>query len=231
MKIAAIIQARMGSQRFPGKVIHEIDGKPMLSYLLERVAHCNSLDDIIVATTKEEDDSQIADFCKGYGVACYRGSLVNVASRFKAIIEIYGLDGFVRLSGDSPLLDQQLIDKAVEILRQGDLEIVTNIQTRTYPKGQSIEALKASTFVHAYKLMHDPEDLEHATKFFYKNSADFKIFNFTAEENNSAVQLAVDTPQDIKIITSIIKRMEGAHWQYGLDDVLKIYQEIVLYRI
>src|SRR3989338_2994155 len=104
LKIAAIIQARMSSERLPGKVLCEIEGKPVLGYLLERIKFCRQIYKIIVATSAEKEDSAIADFCGKSGVDCYRGSLSDVADRFKEISEMYNLDGFVRISADSPLL-------------------------------------------------------------------------------------------------------------------------------
>lgn len=226
MKAYVVIQARMGSERFPGKVLFLIEGKPVLQYLLERVKNCSSLEDIIVATSTEKEDSAIADFCDKYGVSCYRGSLSDVASRFKELSEKHPLDCFVRLSADSPLLDQQIINKAIDIFKQGNFDIVTNIQKRTYPKGQSVEVLRNSTFQSNYGLMQEPEDLEHVTKYFYKNPHNFKIYNFALDRDCSDVRLALDTPRDLEVITSLIQRMKKPHWQYGLDEILQIYYEL-----
>lgn len=226
MKIPVIIQARMGSKRFFGKVLSRIEGKSALGYLLERLKNCNSVANIIVATSTEEEDAQIANFCKQFDVSCYRGSLLNVASRFKEILEIYGLEYFARLSADSPLFDQRLLDKAVEIFGKDDFDIVTNIQKRTYPKGQSIEIFKSDAFKKGYALIKEEEDLEHVTKYFYKNYRDFSIFNLSSSQDYSKVQLSLDEPKDMDIISSIIKRMRKPHWQYGLEDILQIYYEI-----
>jgi len=223
MKIGAIVQARMNSQRFPGKVLHNIAGRPMLEYLLERITRCQTLDAIVVATSQEPSDGPIADFCKKSGVVCYRGPLFDVAGRFKEVLDKYQFDGFVRVNGDSPLLDQRLVDKGVKIFRKGGFEIVTNVLKRTYPAGQSIEILNALTFIKGYKLMQDPQDFEHVTKFFYRNSQNFKIFNFVSRNDYSKIQLSVDTPEDLKAISLIITRMNNPHWQYGIEEILKLY--------
>ncbi len=225
MKIGAIVQARMNSQRFPGKVLHKIAGRPMLQYLLERVTHCRSLDAIVVATSQELSDAPIADFCKKSGVACYRGPLFDVAGRFKEVLDKYKFDVFVRVNGDSPLLDQRLVDKGVRIFHQGGFEIVTNVLKRTYPVGQSIEILSACTFIKGYKLMQGPQDFEHATRFFYRNRKNFKIFNFVSDKDYSKIQLSVDTPEDLRAISLIITRMNKPHWQYGIEEILRLQAE------
>lgn len=227
LRIGAIVQARMGSERFFGKVLHRVAGQPLLQYLLERLKHSCCREAIVVATSLEASDDPIAAFCQGQGVFCHRGSLLNVASRFREVLDIYRFEGFVRVNGDSPLLDQQLIERGVEIFLRGDYEIVTNVWPRTYPAGQSVEVLAAETFKQGLARMRDPEDLEHVTKFFYKNSEDFRIFNFNAVENLSSVHLATDTRKDMEIFAAIIAGMTKPHWQYGLKEILEIYARVI----
>lgn len=222
-KIGAIIQARMSSQRFPNKVLHKVAGKPMLQYLLERLEHCSCLDAIVVATSTEKSDTPVVNYCKKRGVACYRGSLFNVAERFKEVLDRYQLNSFVRVTGDSPLLDQHLIEKAINIFLKGDFEIVTNALKRTYPKGQSIEVFRADTFRHGYELMREDEDLEHVTKFFYDHPENFRIHNFTLAQNFNDIQLSVDTQQDMNTFATIVSKMDRPHWEYALEDILQIY--------
>lgn len=226
MKIGAIVQARMSSNRFPGKVLHEVARKPMLEYLLERLQHCPCLADIVVATSVEDSDTPIADYCRQNSVSCYRGSLNNVADRFKQVLDLYHFDGFVRVTGDSPLLDQRLIERSVAIFLDGDFEIVTNGLECTYPKGQSVEILRTATYQSAYARIQQPDDLEHVTKYFYEHAEDFKIHNFTLPENLNHIRLCVDTRQDMDNITRIVSRMEGPHWEYRLGDVLRIYRSL-----
>ncbi|MFH1287794.1 MAG: NTP transferase domain-containing protein [bacterium] len=226
MMIGAIVQARISSQRLPGKVLCKLNGKPLLGYVLERLERCCSVDKIIVATSTDERDAPIVDFCKECGCLCFRGSLEDVASRLKEVLNRYQFDGFVRISGDSPLLDQRLVDQAIKIFQQCNFEIVTNVFKRTYPKGQSVEVLDSKTFIRGYELMRNLQDLEHSTPFFYRNCKDFKIFNFSSNNDYSGIQLSVDTTEDLKVIASIIKCMDKPHWQYDLEDILKIYQEV-----
>lgn len=227
MNIGVILQARLSSRRLPGKVLHKIAGKPMLQYILERLEHCEYVETCVVATSTEERDLQIVNFCKEYGVNCYQGSLGDVAGRVKELLGIYHFDGFVRVNGDSPLLDQRLIDKGLKIFLKGNVEIVTNIFPRTYPKGQSVEIFRSDIFRNGYHLMEEKEDFEHVTKFFYKNRQHYKIKNFAFKEYLGEIQLSVDTTQDMERFSRIVAKMEKPHWQYNLQEILNIYREVV----
>lgn len=225
MKIGAIIQVRMSSQRIPGKVLHKVAGKPILQYLLERLERCRCLDVIVVATSIDETDVPIESFCKGYGVTCYRGPLFNVAGRFKEVLDRNKFDVFVRVNGDSPLLDPRLIEKGMDIFLNGDYEMVTNVLRRTYPIGQSVEIMRTDTFCTAYELMQGDEELEHVTKFFYKYKDKYKIFNFVLENDYSRIRLSLDTKEDLETIIKIVSKMNKPHWEYGLEDLLRIYNK------
>jgi len=222
-KTGAIIQARMSSQRLPHKVLFEVAGKPMLQYLLERLKHCSRLDSIVVATSVDDSDTPIAEYCRQQDVACYRGPLSNVAGRFKEVLDIYEFDSFIRVNGDSPLLDQRLIEKGIDTFTAGDFDIVTNAQRRTYPKGQTVEILRSDTFRYGYGLMREEDEFEHVTQYFYKHPGDFKIYNFALPQNLNHIQLSVDTIKNMETFVAIINRINRPHWEYGWEDVLKIY--------
>lgn len=226
MRIGAIIQARMGSRRLPGKVLRQVAGKPVLGYLLERLAHCRAVDAVVVATSREAEDAPLAEFCREWGVACHRGALDDVAGRFKEVLDLYPFDGFVRLSGDSPLLDQRLVDTGVQLFREGHAELVTNISLRTYPQGQSVEVLRADTFRRGYARLREQEDREHATQFFYKHGADFAILNFAAERDYSHLHLSVDTAHDLERFAAVVARLDRPHWQYGWRELVQLHEEV-----
>ena len=230
MKIGAIVQARMSSHRYPGKVLHRVAEKPLLSYLLERLDHCRSLDDIVVATSTDESDAPVAAYCQQLGVACYRGPLLDVAGRFKEVLDEYQFEAFVRVNGDSPLIDPGLIDEGVAIFLKGDWDVVTNVVPRTYPIGQMVWILRSDAFRRGYQLMQDDEDFEHVTTFFPKNRQHFRLSNFASEEYQGDIHLSVDTAQDMETFTAIVARMDRPHWEYELPEVIQLYQEVTLRR-
>lgn len=226
MNVGLIVQARMSSQRLPGKVLYPVAGKPMLQYLLERLGRCQGVDNIVVATSVDQSDTPIAEFCQQHGLACHRGSLLNVAGRFKEVLETFQFDSFVRVNGDSPLLDYRLIEFALDIFCQNDFDLVTNVLPRTFPKGQSVEVVRGTTFKSAYALMQADEELEHVTQYFYKNRANFKIFNFTSPQPYADVQLSVDSPQDMETFAAMVAAMNRPHWEYSLEDILQLYWHV-----
>jgi spore coat polysaccharide biosynthesis protein SpsF len=222
---AGIIQARMSSARFPGKMLYPVFGKPLLGYLLERVCRIKELNLIVVATSANGDDDQIAEFCESQGVACYRGPLDDVSKRFLDVIDHYRIDTFVRINGDSPLIAPEVIARGIKIFLTGDYDIVTNVFPRTFPKGQSVEMLSARVFTEGFKFLESADDHEHVTKYFYRNCDDYKIYNFRFDKDMSNVQMTIDYPEDIKLFSSIVSQMQKPHWQYGLEDILKFYHE------
>ena len=226
MTIGAIIQARMNSARLPGKVLLSLLRKPMLDYVLERIACAQLVSRIVIATSDEASDDPIYAFCQNRKVECYRGPLDNVVQRFLGVIDQYGFDAFVRICADSPFIDQRIVDQAVRIFRNSDYDMITNTLTRSFPKGQSVEVVGADVFRATYAHLREPDDFEHVTRYFHKHKDQFKIYNFSAEEDTSEVQLSVDTLEDFKVAEKILRAMDRPHVEYGFEDILKIYQHV-----
>ena len=218
-----VIQARMGSKRLPGKVLRPICGKPLLEYLLERLDQCESIQTVVATSTQSHDDP-IAEYCRHRQVTCMRGSENDVADRFLCCAQQFGFDKFVRLSADSPLLDVTIVDRCVLRFSESRCELATNVMPRSFPKGQSAEVLRTSSLSRAYKMMHDAEDLEHVTKFFYKNTHLFHIENVESEVSYDGINLVVDTEQDMRQIDAMIRKMTKPHWEYGLDEVVQLHR-------
>ncbi|HVN96943.1 MAG TPA: NTP transferase domain-containing protein [Syntrophorhabdaceae bacterium] len=221
-KIGAIIQARMSSKRFPGKVLYEVKGKPLIQYIIESLQQCRAVNEMVVATSSDESDTPIEIFCDERGICCFRGNLLNVADRFRETALKFGYDGFVRINGDSPVIDYRLIDRAVSIFCEGDYDVVTNVLVRTFPKGQSVEVLKTSSFVEACMNLSDDDDREHVTRYLYRNADHYRIYNIQSSRNYSTVQLSVDTREDMERFKALINRMNRFHWEYTVDELVSI---------
>jgi spore coat polysaccharide biosynthesis protein SpsF len=222
MRVGAIVQARMGSARLPGKVLREAAGRPLLSYLLERLERVRGLDAIVVATSREPADDPVAAFCCAQAVPCVRGSEHDVAGRFLLAVDEAGLEAFVRVNGDSPLLDGRLVERALELFRALAPDLVTNVHPRTYPPGESVEVVAAAPFRRAYAEMDEAADLEHVTRFLYRHAERFRIENFTARRSYGDLSLAVDTPEDLARVDALLARLERPHWSYGVDELAEL---------
>lgn len=222
--IAAVVQARMSSARLPGKILRELAGRPALEYLVERLSHAGSLDTVIVATSEEASDDPVAEFAERAGLECHRGPLDDVAERFRQVASRFGLAAFVRVSADSPLLDQALVDEGVRLFRDDGWDVVTNVHPSTYPSGQSVEVVSREAFERAVERIGDAYEREHVTPHIYRNPADFKIHNFAQEEDESEIKLALDTEHDAEVLAAILGRMDRPHWTYAHDEVVEIYR-------
>lgn len=222
MRIAAVVQARMSSRRLPGKVLQPLAGKPLLGYTLERLARCAELTDVIVATSADVSDAPITDYCRSQGVACHRGPLHNVAARFEEVLRAHDLDGFVRICADSPFIDAALVDRALTEFHAADADVVTNVQVRTFPKGQSVEAVRREPFLSACAAMTEPEDQEHVTRFLYRRPEQFSIRNLESGAALGAVNLCVDEPADLTRAEIIVRRMDRPHWTYGMAEIIQL---------
>ena len=223
VKIGIVVQARLSSQRFPRKVLHPVAGKPMLQYTLERLQRCRETDGLLLATSDSTDDAEVAEFCQSLGVDCLRGPLENVAERFRLAVDQGGLDAFVRISGDSPLLDSELVDRAVKLFRESECDLITNVMPRSFPPGHSVEVVDAGAFRSALREMSEPEDFEHVTKFLYKNPDRYRIRNFESGTSYPGVHMAVDTAEHMARFAAIVAAMRRPHYEYGLDEVVALY--------
>jgi len=226
MDVGAIIQARMSSQRCPGKVLHVVSGKPLLMYIIEKLQRISNLKQIVVSTSEDGQDDLIENFCREHQIECYRGSLNNVVERFCGALNQYPMDAFVRVNGDSPLIDGKLIEEGIEIFKKGDYDLVTNVFPRSYPKGQSVEVINSRSLKDAVKRIVTKDDREHVTRFFYHNADEFKIFNMLSNEDRSGMQLSVDTEEDMKLFGALISQMDRPHWSYHLAEILKLYDSL-----
>lgn len=211
-----IVQARMSSRRFPGKVLQPVAGRPLLSYLIESLTHCRNAGPVVVACSSDPSDDPIARFCTQSDILCIRGSLHDVMDRYLAAVDHLAASQFVRVCGDSPLLDHRLIDRAISLFWQHRPDLVTNLYPRSFPAGQSVEVVDTACFRQAAAQATKPEDREHVTRFFYGAAEQFNIVNFEADADWSSHQMAVDEPEDLDQFASRLNSLPGPHWAIPL---------------
>ena len=220
MIVNCIVQARLGSTRLPGKVLMEIEGKPLLQYLIERLKKCTRVADIILAIPENDmgeiDEAMInAELLPGF----YCGDELDVAARFAGALKAYPCDAFVRVCADSPLLDPKLVDEAIGLYKLKQPDIACNIHPRTFPKGQCVEVVKTATFLEE-RVHFTGADKEHVTNYFYSHAPDFDIVNFSYHKDVSGNSMVVDTQEDFDRVRNIIERLNGSHMDYGWQELL-----------
>lgn len=222
-----VVPVRMTSSRFPGKPLAEVQRRPLLEYLLRRLGKGHRASPVIVATSTDRSDDPIAAYCDESGVACYRGLLEDVAGRFIGVLAAFDLDGFVRISGDSPLIDWRLVERAIEVFQGASFDLVTNCFPKTFPRGESVEIVSRKTFEEAYPKMKDPADREHVTIFFYRNPREYRIHNITCSHGDySRVQLSVDTQEDFRLFTNLLGEMKRPFEDYTWEEIDELRQNL-----
>ncbi len=212
--IAAIIQARMTSSRFPGKVLADVCGKPMLERMLARVRRAESLHRIVVATTVNAVDDPVAALCDRLGVKSYRGGEDDVLGRFLEAARGVSAQVVVRLTADCPMTEPALIDQAVAMLRENDFDYVSNTLVRTYPDGLDVEAFTAEALEVAAREAAGPELREHVTPYIHGGrkdlpSGNFKRGDLVYDADFGHLRWTVDYPDDLERIRCFFRQLPG----------------------
>jgi spore coat polysaccharide biosynthesis protein SpsF len=223
--ILTILQARMSSSRLPGKVLLPILGEAMLQRQLERISPARKIDHLIVATSVGREDDAVAAFCFEKRVDCFRGDLENVLDRFYQAAKNYDAQTIVRLTGDCPLADSAIIDRAITIFESGKYDYVSNTVERTYPVGLDVEVFSVEALEEAWREAVLPSEKEHVTRFIYTHPEDFRIGQFKSERNLSDLRWTVDEPADYEFVMKIYERLYPADHNFTTEDVLNLLQK------
>lgn len=198
-----IIQARSSSKRFPKKVLFKIKKKLLIDHVISRVRLSKKIKKIIVSTSSHKSDNELTSHLKKNRITYYRGSLKNVALRLYYTAKKYRSNFFIRINGDSPLIDPVIINRAIDkFLTNKKSDIVTNVFPRTFPSGQSVEIIRTK-IIKANISKMTPLEKEHVTSFFYSNYSKFKIVNFknkNSQKYKKKIKLSVDRKSDLKKI-------------------------------
>ena len=204
MKVVAIVQARMGSTRLPNKVMKKINGVPMIELLLARLSRSKELDQIVVATTIDAKNALLVEHVNSLGYACEQGSENDVLDRYVKAARAHQADIVVRITGDCPVVDPELVDEAVLGFKAAKVHYFSNINPPTYPDGLDIEVFSFIALEQASLETNDPFDREHVTPFLRKPGK----FNTQCMQNNedlSALRWTVDELFDFQVIEQIFK--------------------------
>jgi spore coat polysaccharide biosynthesis protein SpsF len=220
--IIAVLQARASSTRLPGKVLKPILGRPMLARQIERLKRSSLISRLILATSTDNADNEVARIARLTGIGCYRGSLEDVLDRFYNAVLPYQPELVVRLTGDCPLTDWNIIDRAVAFARSGDFDYVSNTLTRTWPKGLDVEVFKPGALETAWHEARDPFEREHVTPFIYGHSDQFRLGDFVNDADLGELRWTVDHPEDFLFVDRIYNELYLSKPDFGTADVLAL---------
>jgi spore coat polysaccharide biosynthesis protein SpsF len=212
LPIPIYIFARMSSRRLPGKAMRDIAGRPMLARVIERCLAARRGAGVVVVTSDRADDDAIVSLVAGSGASVFRGSLDDVLGRAVACAAAGGHEDFVRISGDSPFIDPEIIDLGIDTHERLRPDLTTNTTPRTCPPGLSVEVVHAATLARALREGATVEDREHVTPWVYRHAAMLRIESFApAIAFPSGVRLTVDTEAQLAIADMIARRMPAPY--------------------
>ena len=219
--ILAVLQARFSSSRLPGKVLMPILGEPMLLHQIKRIRYSKMIDKLVVATSVNSSDDGIEKLCIDNDIAVFRGSLDNVLDRFYQCSKSYHPQHVVRLTGDCPVTDWQVIDRAIGHHLSTDSDYTSNILPPTYPDGLDVEISRFSALEEAWRCSSLPTELEHVMPYI-RNKHNFKKFNLECEEDLSKHRWTVDNIEDFEFIKQIYQELYPKDSKFCTSTILRL---------
>jgi spore coat polysaccharide biosynthesis protein SpsF (cytidylyltransferase family) len=219
--VVAILQARVSSSRLPAKVLKPILGRPMLLHQLDRVRRARLLDAVIVATSTDPSDDPIEALCASSGVRCYRGSLTDVLDRFYQAALPLAPRYIVRLTGDCPLADPELIDRVVGFFAAGDFDIA-GADPATWPDGLDVEVMRFATLEYVWREATRPSDREHVSLFLTRQPDRFRVRGYGHDVDLSHHRWTVDEPEDFELVRRIYEALYPANAAFTTRDILDL---------
>lgn len=224
MKIVAIIQARMGSSRLPGKCLENLSGKSVLERVVTRTRNARLLNETVVATSTQELDDAIVAECARVAVRAFRGDEMDVLDRYYRAAGEFSAEAIVRITADCPLIDSELIDGTIRAFLVSRADYATNSLKVTYPRGLDVEVFTSKALEQVWRLAHEPYQRAHVTPFFYENPSKFKITSLAADRDYSNHRWTLDTREDLEMIQKIYRHFEPRS-DFGWQDVLSYVEQ------
>lgn len=226
--ILGILQARCSSSRLPGKVLKPILGKPMLLRQIERLARSQRIQKLVVATSTDPSDAPLEEICRQHGIACFRGSLNDVLERFYQAAVSFGArdsDWIVRLTGDCPLIDPQVVDAVIDFGIQGGYDYASNALKPTFPDGLDVEVIPFARLAEARAEATLPSDREHVLPFIHKRPQRFRLGSYEGKIDHSSLRWTVDEPADFELVNRIYEALYPENPEFSTQDILNLISE------
>lgn len=227
MKVVALVQARLGSSRLPGKVLKDLGGEPLLAWCVERARRASTVTQVVVATTDDPADDPIVEFCAARGYDCFRGSQFDVLDRFYQAARHYAAEVVVRITADCPFIDPDLIDLTVQEFWRSGADFAANRLPppwkRTYPIGLDTEVCSMAALERAWKESTQKFEREHVMPYFYDEDGRFKIHVLHHDPDYGSLRWTVDTPQDLELLRAVAGRFAG-RMDFSWREVLALFQ-------
>jgi spore coat polysaccharide biosynthesis protein SpsF len=223
MNTLAIVQARMGSCRLPGKVLMDLGGQTVLARVVRRLKRSSEIDKMVVATTRQPADDMIAEACESLQVPCFRGAEHDVLDRYYQAAHSYSASAVVRITADCPLIGPQLVDETIRVLREERADYASNLFPRTYPRGLDAEVFTAAALDRAWNEAREPYQREHVTPYLYQHPETFRLAAVRGGLDYSRYRWTLDTLEDLKLLRTIYSLFDGRD-DFSWQEVLHVIE-------
>ncbi|HEY8049493.1 MAG TPA: glycosyltransferase family protein [Ramlibacter sp.] len=220
----AVLQARMSSTRLPGKALLRTCGKALLQHQIERATRAKRLDTIVVATSTDPSDDPLEALCHRIGVRCHRGSLDDVLDRFVGAAKPLAPAHVVRLTGDCPLTDPDVIDRVVAAAQQDDVDYASNALDPTYPDGLDVECMRFAVLETAAREGTKKTEREHVTPFIHTQPQRFRLRSVRNDIDLSALRWTVDEPADFVFVSQVYEHLYRDNADFRMADILRLLE-------
>ena len=227
MTIYAIVQARMGSTRLPGKVLMNLSGKPVLEHVIDRLKQSNYINQVIVATSDNEENEAIFELCGSKNVLCFKGSEDDVLDRFYQAcmnFDVNSNDILIRITADCPLIDYEIVDKTIKLHLVENNDYTSNTMPCTYPDGLDCEVFNFDILVNAWKNANLSSEREHVTLYIRNHPEIYKLGGLTNDVDYSDLRWTLDEKEDFVLINEIYENLYDMNEFFTMDDVLKLLE-------
>lgn len=221
--ISAIIQARMGSSRLPGKMLEQIEGKSVLGHVISRLKSCRYIDNITLATTDLEQDKALLEEARNYNIEAFPGNEKDVLDRYYQCAKKIGSKAIVRITGDCPFLDSKIVDEIILKFLNYDSDYSSNVRPRSFPDGIVAEVFSFEALEEAWTNAKLPSEREHVTPYIWKSPEKFKIVNVENDTDLSELRITLDHKEDLILLKKIGEAMRGR--DYTLKNILSILKK------
>lgn len=224
-RVVAVVQARLGSSRLPGKVLADLAGRPLVHQIIRRLEQADEVDEVALTTSDDPSDDPLVEACRPLGVAVHRGPVDDIVGRLAGAAEGSGADVLVRVWGDCPFVDPAVVDRGVRILRERDADYVSNgVQgQRTYPTGLDIEVYRRSLLDRMADELDDPKLREFPSEFVTRSDARVELLQL--DTDLSALYLTVDYPADLEAARAIYAILDERRLGPDLDSLRSLLAE------
>jgi spore coat polysaccharide biosynthesis protein SpsF len=224
-KILGVLQARTSSSRLPGKVLLPILGQPMIQRQIERLKRVRCMDSLVLATSTDPSDDALAASVAASGVPVYRGSLDNVLERFIGAAAPFHPEWVVRLTGDCPLADPQLIDRLISDTLAVAADYGSTVLAPTFPDGLDAEIVRFDLLRQIACEPRTSAEREHVTLAIHRNPDLFQLHSVTGSPDLSAMRWTVDEPRDLAFVSAVYEALYPSNPVFGTDDILRLLRQ------